>query len=88
MRFCPDCGQAIETPEVPVPFPQQQGATVGDGVKLGCGAFIGLPLLLILVPLIVFIVVAALGSGDGGTVLIVLLVFAFGGLLYWVQVKL
>lgn len=77
-RFCQNCGQAlgenappippepdsIQTPTqyTPQPPPTQSSPGVWTGVKLGCGMFIVLPILIIVALLVLSVLLAGIGG--------------------------
>jgi uncharacterized membrane protein YvbJ len=78
-RFCQNCGHALgenappippepnriqtETLYIPPPPPNQGSPGVWTGVKLGCGMFIVLPILIIIGVTVLLALLAALGGG-------------------------
>jgi hypothetical protein len=62
--ICKYCGFNQNTGELPTEKPAQvnRGSTVGDGVKLGCGMFIVLPLVIFFI--LMFLIVALAGFGS------------------------
>lgn len=63
---CPGCGAPIAKAPLPATAPKEVQARSGvaDGVKLGCGMFIVLPILLFIAVVIFLAFVGAAGSGS------------------------